>query len=152
MAFSDKAVAKLLAKSQYRNGINAAQLRAFLDAGKLANATANVPDVQDVDKVDVDDSAQTVQSGSGRVYGLLIASPDGANDDVVVHVFDNTVLIGAGSCVAEKGGQVFFFSENEKPGTAFTTSLKVKAFKKSDGSTAPDTADKPVVTVLFGVS
>ncbi len=154
MAISDKTVAKLLAVSQYRSGINAAQLRAFLDAMKQAGVESggNVPDVKDVTETALADSAVTVQSGAGRVYGVLIASQSGANDDVIVSLLDNTVVIAATSCVQKKGGQAFFFSENEKPGIAFTTALKVKACKKSDGSTAPDAADKPDVTVLYGVN
>ena len=155
MALSDKAKAQVLSNAQYRRGANVALLRAYLEvmaqAGQPGTTDgAVVQDIQEKAAAALTNTGATIATGAGRYFGIFVVSPTAATEDVIVYIYDNTVIIGACTADAGKTGQDFTLGKNLVPGASFATSLVVKAFKKSDGTSTLDAGNLPDVSVLFG--
>lgn len=127
---------------------------ALIAALRAAANVGDVPTPQVVVKTGVTGTAAShiVSSGPCRLYALLVDSPSGANDDLVVRCSDGgaTPVVCSTQCSQTLTSGTLFLCGSNGAGVPFATDLRVFA-TKADGSTAPDAGDRPTVTCIIGV-
>lgn len=118
-----------------------------------ANA-GDIPTPQVVVKTAVTGTAAShiVSSGPCRLYAAICDSPSGANDDLIVRFSDGgaTPIRGSFQCSQTLTSAAMFLCGTDTAGIPFATDLRVFA-TKADGSTAPDSGDRPSVICIIGV-
>jgi hypothetical protein len=97
-------------------------------------------------------TAAVAKASAARVYGVravsgTAAGGSAASNDVIVHVLDDTVIIGTLKLTKNEDGEAYFYGK-DGIGVLALTNVKVKAVQVADGSSNPAAADRPAVTVL----
>lgn len=95
-----------------------------------------------------------VKASAGKVYGVLVVSPDDATNGVNVWLYNtNAPNVGVtvprlqGFCPAGETVVLELFSAGSA--NVFTSAISVACTSASSLSAAPDAADRPTVTVLY---
>ena len=154
MALKEKTRQALMAQKAYDRGrIRQEPIKSQFDVKRQVKEGlyGNPPDVKVATLTTVGSTAQVAFNGACRVYGIRVESPTGASNAVAVKVLDNTVQVGPGvRCQPAKEAESYFFGGDDGVGCVIATSLQIKAFAISDGTSDPASGDKPTVRVYYG--
>lgn len=144
--------ARLLSEHMYRTGrVPAEALRGFLAAVESVQGNGTrVPDLATYYATAQTSTPATVNTGTGRAYGIQAKSPSGASLDVEVLLTDNSVNIASFKIKATKSGEVYFFCGSDGIGIPFATNLQVKSGTAADPTANPAAADRPDIVVIYG--
>lgn len=163
MALDPGVKQRLLAAHPYLPGqVSERHLGACLrDLEEKMNAGQAKPAPQEVKVTDANGTAQTAVVGAGVLYRVRARNTDG--DDVIVVVSDggNNILLavctcqganasGPGDTTVDGVGECDVNGELDGVGVSFATDVRVRAFKKSDGTTAADAGCS--VFLLYGTN
>lgn len=151
---SEQSIRNAMLGLSTRSKLGTHAVEALIGALRAASLAGDIPTPSVVVKTGVTGTAAShiVSSSPCRLYALLVDSPSGANDDLIVRCSDGgaTPVVCSTQCSQTLTSATLFLCGTNGAGVPFATDLRVFA-TKADGSTAPDAGDRPTVTAIIGV-
>lgn len=152
---------KLRAERAYMKGRVGPELQnGLLAALKTVDVGADVKDVVEKGFTAQTSTAATVNAGEVRYYGMRVTSgtatdpaATAASNAVIVQILDasnGNAVISAVKCLANQDAEVYNVAGSGQVGV-LVTNLTVRAVQAADGSSNPAAADRPAITVYYGV-